>query len=419
MEPARDRFTPRAEVIFAERFRLVREIGRGGMATVWLAHHLGLDSPCAVKFVGETFSHPSARQRFEREARAAARLRSPHVVQVFDCGVWEDVPYIAMEYLQGEDLSTRLGRVGRLSVEETFPIAAQVGRALSKAHAEMIVHRDLKPANIFLVREDDREFVKVLDFGIAKIVQAATGNTLQEPGLVGTPQYMSPEQADGKQAVDHRTDLWALAVIVFQCLTGVSPFAAEDVTACLLKIVSEPIPVPSTFPVGLPVAFDAWWARAVSRDREERFGDAKQLISSLAAVLGIEDPDRTVDSLRSTTMRRLLPSVEPQAPTVRVVKKVGSGVIVLVSMVVTAVAVFLGLARFSGRGAVPRRDLHAPAEGMWSQPAEVAGAAEPPRAAPEPPPPPAAHDEKPAPAPAKPARHRSRPHTRPKVDLGF
>jgi len=354
MEPARDRFAPRADVVFAERFRLVREIGRGGMATVWLAHHLRLDSPCAVKFVGESFGHPSARERFEREAKAAARLRSPHVVQVFDCGVWEDIPYIAMEYLAGEDLNTRLGRVGRLSIEETFQIAVQVGRALSKAHAELVVHRDLKPANIFLVREDDREIVKVLDFGIAKIVQTASGITLQEPGLVGTPQYMSPEQAHGRQPVDHRTDLWALGVIVFQCLTGVNPFAAEDVTACLLRIVSEPIPMPSSFPVGLPAGLDAWWARAVSRDREDRFPDAKQMLGALAAVLGIDYQDRTLDALVATTARRVLPLVEPAAPTIRVQPRGRSGLAVVLTTAAIASAGLLAYTRLAPWRQVPR-----------------------------------------------------------------
>jgi serine/threonine protein kinase len=434
MEPARDRFAPHAEVIFADRFRLIREIGRGGMATVWLAHHLGLDSPCAIKFVGETFSHPSARQRFEREAKAAARLRSPHVVQVFDCGVWGDVPYIAMEYLEGEDLSTRLGRLGRLGPEAAFQIAAQIARALSKAHAEMVVHRDLKPANVFLVREDGREIVKVLDFGIAKIIQTATGTTLHEPGLVGTPQYMSPEQAHGRLPVDHRTDLWALAVIVFQCLTGVNPFAAEDVTPCLMRIVHDPIPPPSLYPVGLPPALDGWWARAVARERDDRFPDAKSMIAALAGALGFEYQDRSSDVLGSTTVRRMstsaidsLPTHLAPAPTVLVRRRRSPALVILAAAAITAAALLVRERLGSRRAPTASAAVHAAATEPLApvaaparlppredlRPATAASNSGPVRALPE------LREGTPQSPPARRPGQKRHKDRSPKVDLGF
>src|SRR5262245_59461636 len=190
--------------IVADRFRLSRQLGQGGMGSVWLAHHTGLDVPCALKFI-----HPEAagvadiRARFEHEAKAAAQIRSSHVVQILDHGVWEGMPYIAMEYLEGEDLAQRLKRQKKLDPRETFAIVSQVGAALGKAHAAGLVHRDLKPANIFLVREDDREIAKVLDFGIAKNMAGGLGDGQTKTGaLLGTPHYMSPEQAKGTRAVD-------------------------------------------------------------------------------------------------------------------------------------------------------------------------------------------------------------------------
>src|SRR5215469_13038388 len=156
-------------VVVAGRFRLNRQLGRGGMGSVWHATHLGLDVPCAVKFIeGEIAALPEAQARFEREAKAAAQLRSPNVVQILDHGVYEGLPYIAMELLEGEDLGKRLSRIGRMPPYELVRIVNQVTRALAKAHAMGVVHRDLKPDNIFLVRDEDREIAKVLDFGIAK-----------------------------------------------------------------------------------------------------------------------------------------------------------------------------------------------------------------------------------------------------------
>ncbi|HEY3233311.1 MAG TPA: serine/threonine-protein kinase, partial [Polyangiaceae bacterium] len=145
----------------ADRFRLIRELGRGGMGSVWLAEHVALDVACAIKFIDQTGrDSEELRVRFEREAKAAAQLRSPNVVQILDYGVWQDSPYIAMEYLEGENLDQRLDRVWVMSPGETCFIATQVARALTKAHAAGIVHRDLKPENIFLSRDADEEVAK-------------------------------------------------------------------------------------------------------------------------------------------------------------------------------------------------------------------------------------------------------------------
>ncbi len=284
-------------MVVANRFRLGQMLGRGGMGSVWRAMHLGLDVPCAVKFIeGELAALPEAQARFEREAKAAAQLRSPHVVQILDHGLWEGTPYIAMELLEGEDLGKRLARVGRLAPAEAHAIVAQVCRALGKAHAAGIVHRDLKPDNIFLVRDDDREITKVLDFGIAKSRgQDLGGSSNTKTGaMLGTPYYMSPEQAQGVKQVDFRTDLWALAVIVYQAIVGRLPFESEALGDLLVRIIVSPLPVPSHYgPV--PPGFDAWFLKAASRDPNERFQSAKELADSLALVCGVSQASGIMD----------------------------------------------------------------------------------------------------------------------------
>ena len=296
-------------VVVAGRFRLNRLLGRGGMGSVWHATHLGLDVPCAVKFIeGEFAHHPEAQTRFEREAKSAAMLRSPHVVQILDHGVWEGAPYIAMELLDGEDLGKRLQQ-GRLPPAEVVTIITQVCRALSKAHAAGIVHRDLKPDNIFLVKDDDREIAKVLDFGIAKFNNVAALDGATKTGAVlGTPYYMSPEQARGAKNLDSRADLWALAVIVFQCLTGKLPFDGEALGELFMRIMVEPIPMPSSIVSELPPQVDAWWTRAASRDPDARFPTAKEFAESLSMVLGMSQMTDVMDRGQMRAAMQSLPN---------------------------------------------------------------------------------------------------------------
>jgi serine/threonine-protein kinase len=280
----------REGAVIANRFRLVRQLGRGGMGEVWAAQHTSLDIPCAVKFIhAESANRPEVRARFEREAKASAQLRTPNVVQILDYGVWENTPYIAMEYLDGEPLNARLKRRGRLDPHETFRIIAGVGKGLSKAHQAGIVHRDLKPENIFLVPDDGQEVAKVLDFGVAKETTALDSNTATG-ALLGTPYYMSPEQAQGTKAIDHRADLWSLAVVTFRCLTGELPFKSQALGDLLIKIVTHPVPVPSHVFSGVPDGFDAWWAIAAERDPAKRFQSAKELVEALGLALNVSVP---------------------------------------------------------------------------------------------------------------------------------
>ena len=300
--------------VVAERFKLSRMIGRGGMGSVWQAADLRLQTTCAVKFIeGEMAHMAEAHARFQREAQAAAQLRSPHVVQIFDHGVWQGHPYIAMELLDGEDLGKRIatqgqGNGGRLPNGVVNAVVQQVCRALSKAHAAGVVHRDLKPDNIFLVTDDDREIVKILDFGVAKSASQLDGSNTKTGAMLGTPYYMSPEQAQGIKSVDSRSDLWSLAVIVFQCVTGRLPFESEALGDLLVKIIVNPIPMPSAYNPSLPPTFDQWWVKAADRNPDNRFQTAKAFAESLGLALGessvtdVHDHSRLVRQIGGTAV---------------------------------------------------------------------------------------------------------------------
>ncbi len=285
---------PVPQGLVAGKYRLTRLLGRGGMGAVWEGTHTSLGTRVAVKFIDAEYAEsPEARSRFENEARAAAKLRSKHVVEVYDHGVSEDGrPFIVMEYLQGEPLDKRLDRVGRLPAKETAHLMLQVCRALTKAHAAGVVHRDLKPENVFLVWDDEEgtDVVKVVDFGIAKFTDASLGassSSTRTGSVLGTPHYMSPEQARGLRSVDYRSDLWSVAVIAYRCIVGQLPFDGEAVGDLLVKLCTAPIPVPSQLVPDIPPSFDSWLAKALNRDPAQRFISAAQLAESLAAVCGL------------------------------------------------------------------------------------------------------------------------------------
>jgi len=279
--------------VIAGKYRLTRLLGRGGMGAVWEGTHSSLGTRVAVKFIDAEYAEsPEARSRFENEARAAARLRSKHVVEVYDHGVSDDgCPFIVMEFLQGEPLDKRLDRLGRLPPKETAQIVLQICRALAKAHAANIVHRDLKPENVFLVWDDEErtDVVKVVDFGIAKFndTSLSSSSATRTGSVLGTPHYMSPEQARGLRSVDSRSDLWSVAVIAYRCIMGALPFDGEAVGDLLVKLCTAPIPVPSEIAPDVPPSFDAWIHKGLTREPEQRFQTAAQLSESLAAVCGL------------------------------------------------------------------------------------------------------------------------------------
>jgi serine/threonine protein kinase len=274
--------------VLADRYRLEERLGEGGMGAIWRAEHLVLAAPVAVKILErDVVDSEEAVARFLREAKAAASLRSPHVVQILDYGVEEGVPFIVMELLEGETLRDRIKRLHTLEAVEMVRIVGDVARAITRAHEAGIVHRDLKPENIFLVPNEDSEIAKVLDFGVAKVEAStlADGTNTRTGSILGTPFYMSPEQAQGNKEVDYRSDLWSLGVIAFECLTGKRPFNSDALGDLVLQICVRDIAVPSELAT-VPAGFDEWFARATARPPEDRFQSAREMIESLRECLG-------------------------------------------------------------------------------------------------------------------------------------
>ena len=273
---------PEPGMLVTSNVRLVRPLGSGGMGSVWLARHLTLDTEVAVKFIAEQEREERLLERFRREASLAARLKSPHVVQMFDHGLAGDgdAPYIVMELLRGESLAQRLARTQRLTPREVVLLVSQVAKVLREAHALGIVHRDLKPTNLFLLDSGYELFVKVLDFGIAKHRASEPSTLTDSLTLVGTPQYMSPEALMSSRDVDHRADLWALSVVAYQCLTGEVPFRGETLSSLTIAIHEGFFAPPSSLERALTPDIDAWFKVALCRKIEQRPASASELAAS-------------------------------------------------------------------------------------------------------------------------------------------
>lgn len=288
-------FEPHANAVVAHRYRLLHEIGRGGMGSIWKATDIDLEAPCALKFIVNPHTKPSElRARFVREARAVARLQTPHVVSIRGVGEWEGALYIAMELLVGETLFSRLAHSKTLSPRETCRLVTQVASVLTIAHGEGIVHRDLKPENIWLWSNGEL-FVKLLDFGVAKhaldegsLLKTATGM------LVGTPYYMSPEQAAGDRQVDFRSDLWSLAVIAVQCLGGRLPFQSSGLGLLLSSIIHGAAPPLPELYSGSTPELEQWWAVAIAKDPAARFQSAETLAREFTRAFGFQTLEPSV-----------------------------------------------------------------------------------------------------------------------------
>lgn len=279
---------PRPGDLVTPNLRLVSPLGKGGMGHVWIAEHLGLRTQVVVKFMAAHLTgDPMMVERFGREAAAASRVKSPHVVQMIDHGVATNGHlFIAMELMEGHDLGEVLAHKRRLPPDRVLTIVQQVARALSKAHEAGIVHRDIKPENIFLLDAGGGElFIKVLDFGVAKSMLSMPDRGTATGAMIGTPYYMSPEQVLGSRAIDAGTDLWALGVVAFEALTGTLPFNGETIGGISVAICHEPLPSMSQRNPELPVTLDAWFGRACARQHDQRFHTAMEFAEGLKAAI--------------------------------------------------------------------------------------------------------------------------------------
>ena len=275
-----ERFDPLVGTVLAERYAIVRRIGEGGMGAVYEARHAIIGKRVAVKVLLEKFlENQELVARLLQEARLASSIGHENIVDVTDYGTTNDGrAFVVMEFLDGEALAQLVIRDAPLPVERSLSILRQVCSALSAAHAKGIVHRDVKPENIYLVRRGEVDFVKVVDFGVSKAVQVREEGPdwqrLTRTGTVlGTPLYMSPEQARGGEDVDHRTDIWGAGLMLYECLTGEVPFRANNYLGVISQVITQETVPPSQLrpELGIPAAVDRVVMRALEKDRDRRY----------------------------------------------------------------------------------------------------------------------------------------------------
>jgi len=290
--------------IIDDKYQLLRPLGAGGMGEVWVAHHLGLDIDVAVKFIGDVGAKEEGlAERLLEEARNTARLGHPAIVRALDFGhTGRGDPFIVLELLEGEDLATRIDRDGPLTPEHAVAILLPIVHALQAVHESGIVHRDIKPENVFLAEAELGLQAKLLDFGISRKTDRARRLTVRDTAL-GTPDYMSPEQARGESS-DARTDQWSFCVVLYEALSGQRPFEADNYNA-LLRTIIEDAPRPlSAHGVEQPALWDIL-ARGLAKSMEDRYPTIRELGEALAAWLvsrGVSE-DSVGTSLRRAWLR--------------------------------------------------------------------------------------------------------------------
>jgi eukaryotic-like serine/threonine-protein kinase len=313
--------SPCAGEVVCGKYRLIRPLGEGGMGVVFEAEHLRLRESVAIKFLRpEVLALPDAVERFEREARASARIRGPHVVQVLDVDTDESGrPYMVMELLRGRDLEAELRAHGRLPIEGAVDLVLQACVAVAQAHAAGIVHRDLKPSNLFVSEEGGKRVLKVLDFGISKIAPDAEASTAPATSLylaVGTPLYMSPEQMRSSRDVDGRSDIWSLGVILYELLAGTPPFLGTT-TAAIAAIVADAMPSIRGVRSDVPEELERVLVTALAKAPRDRLPTAEALGAALmpfASPEGVAGPFSLRPSQRDFALASTAMARRPSSP---------------------------------------------------------------------------------------------------------
>jgi serine/threonine-protein kinase len=277
--------------VIAERYKVLAPIGRGGMGYVYRAEQVPLGRSVALKLMNPRYAKgrdPEHEQRFFLEAAVASKLTHPNTITIFDYGKDEDTLYIAMEYLSGRTLSRVLAEEGVFQWERAIHVTSQIAKGVREAHQRGVIHRDLKPANVMLIdHNDDKDFVKVLDFGLVKVFRNQEEEKQQDLTMtgifLGSPKYMSPEQIKNHDP-DPRSDVYALGVMLFQMLTGKTPFNHEEAVDLMLMHLHDAPPVPSSIHRGVPPAMDRVILRCLQKDRKARYESMDDLLAHLRAV---------------------------------------------------------------------------------------------------------------------------------------
>ena len=269
----------RIQGVLRPRYVIERELGRGGMAVVFLAHDLRLDRPVAIKVFRSDVGDATGAERFQREIRLLARLQHPHILPLYDSGTTGETSYFVSPFIDGETLRDRLKREHQLPIDEAVRLAFEMADALDFAHTRDVIHRDIKPENI--LQHDGHAIVA--DFGIARAIRRVAGEWVTSSGMaVGSPAYMSPEQASGERQIDGRTDIYSLASVLYEMLTGQPPFTGRSAHLMLVaRMTSTARPLRELREAVSP-ELDAVVARALERNPSDRFATAAEFGSALA-----------------------------------------------------------------------------------------------------------------------------------------
>jgi serine/threonine-protein kinase len=289
-------------------YRIVEQLGQGGMATVFKAYHPALDRYVAMKVLHPAFKEdPNFLARFQREARIVAKLEHPHIVPIYDFSEHKGMAYLVLRYVEGETLKVHL-KEGPLPSERMLEILKPVAEALAYAHEQGVLHRDIKPSNIMLTPEGG---IFLTDFGLARMAQSGE-STLSQDMMIGTPQYISPEQAKGEE-VDERTDVYSLGVVLFEMLTGRVPFSADTPYSVVHDHIYTALPLPTTIKPDIPPALERVVLKALAKEKEDRYQKVSELAMALEDAV-VEAASEGEKAVELATVPSAVVEAQPAAP---------------------------------------------------------------------------------------------------------